>query len=287
MNALNEQIVGQLHAAFKQAAADDAVRGIVIAGAGKGFIAGADIRFFVRNMDKKDLDRIVAFTRDGHDLLHDLSTCPKPVVARMHGLALGGGLELALACHKIIASDKAMMAFPETGIGIYPGLGGTQRTSRRVGAGLTAWLVLTGQMLTAGKAAAIGLVDQVVPHGELDQAVLAAIAAGPVHEREAGTTPLKFAALADLFGKSSPGDLLSGSVDCGDDPVLGKAVKKVGAKAPLAVRLSAELIREGADKPLEEGLAMELAHLKEIFSTEDAYEGLSTLGRKRPEFKGR
>jgi len=245
MNALNEQIVGQLHAAFKQAAADDAVRGIVIAGAGKGFIAGADIRFFVRNMDNNDLDRIVRFTRAGHDLLHDLSTCPKPVVARMHGLALG------------------------------------------VGAGLASWLVLTGQMLTAGKAAAIGLVDQVVPHAELDQAVMAAVAAGPVHERTPGAPPEKFAALADLFGKSSTDDLLAGAVDTKDDVALGKAVKKVGIKAPLAVRLSAQLIREGVDKPLEEGLAMELAHLKEIFSTADAYEGLSTLGRKRPEFKGR
>ena len=287
MNALNEELVGQLHDAFRKAASDDAVRGIVIAGAGKGFIAGADIRFFVKNIEKKTLDRIVTFTRAGHELLNDMATCPKPVIARMHGLALGGGLELALACHRIIASEKAVMAFPETGIGICPGLGGTQRTTRRVGTGLASWLVLTGQMVPAGKAAAIGLVDRVVPHGELDDAVLAAIHEGPVHERTPGAVPEKFAALAALFDKATADDLLAGKAYSGDDPALAKAVKKVGDKAPVAVRLSTKMIREGAKGSLKAGLAMELAHLTEIFSTADAYEGLSTLGRKRPEFKGR
>jgi enoyl-CoA hydratase/3-hydroxyacyl-CoA dehydrogenase len=287
MNALNEQLVGQLHEAFRKVAGDDAVRGIVIAGAGKGFIAGADIRFFVKNIKSKTLDRIVTFTEAGHGLLNDFATCPKPVIARMHGLALGGGLELALACHRIIASEKAVMAFPETGIGICPGLGGTQRSSRRVGTGLAAWLVLTGQMIPASQAAAIGLVDQTVPHGDLDDAVLAAIAAGPLHERTPAAVPEKFAALAALFDGASADDLLAGKVDTGDDAALGKAVKKVGTKAPVAVRLSTKMIREGAKGSLADGLAMELAHLTEIFSTADAYEGLSTMGRKRPEFKGR
>ncbi len=280
-------MVGQLHDAFRKVSGDDAVRGIVIAGAGKGFIAGADIRFFVKNIKAKTLDRIVSFTKAGHELLNDLATCPKPVIARMHGLALGGGLELALACHRIIASDKAVMAFPETGIGICPGLGGTQRTTRRVGTGLASWLVLTGQMVPAAQAEAIGLVDRAVPYGELDEAVLAAIEEGPVHVRTPGAVPEKFAALAQLFDAASPDDLLTGKVDTGDDKAMAKAVKKVGAKAPVAVRLSSKMIREGAQGSLEDGLAMELAHLVEIFSTEDAYEGLSTLGRKRPEFKGR
>ncbi|MBD3869447.1 MAG: enoyl-CoA hydratase/isomerase family protein, partial [Acidobacteria bacterium] len=286
MNALNEDLVGQLHDAFRKVAGDDSVRGIVIAGAGKGFIAGADIRFFVKNIKAKTLDRIVTFTQAGHDLLNDFAACPKPVIARMHGLALGGGLELALACHKIIASEKAMMAFPETGIGICPGLGGTQRSARRVGTGLASWLVLTGQMVPASKAAAIGLVDRVVPHGDLDEAVLAAIEEGPVHERTPGAVPDKFAATAALFDQATADDLLAGSVDTGDDESLAKAVKKVGTKAPVAVRLSVKMIREGAKGSLSDGLAMELAHLLEIFSTADAYEGLSTLGRKRPEFKG-
>jgi enoyl-CoA hydratase/carnithine racemase len=91
-------------------------------------------------------------------------------VARWHGLALGGGLELAQACDVLIATPRASFAFPETGIGIYPGLGGTQRPTRRIGVGLTRWLVFTGQTLSADEAAAIGFIDKVVPHDELDAA---------------------------------------------------------------------------------------------------------------------
>jgi enoyl-CoA hydratase/3-hydroxyacyl-CoA dehydrogenase len=106
MNALNEDVVSQLEDAFDKAAADPSVRGIVIAGRGKAFIAGADIRFFVRNMEAGNIDRIEAFTRRGQALLSAFEACAKPVVARVHGPALGGGLELALACHTIVATPK-------------------------------------------------------------------------------------------------------------------------------------------------------------------------------------
>ncbi len=198
MNALNEKIVEQLHRAFREAADDDAVRGIVIGGAGKAFIAGADIRFFVRNIDQGNLDRIVNFSQAGHDLLYDIDNCPKPVVARLHGLALGGGLELALACDAIVATPKATLAFPETGIGIYPGLGGTQRTPRRIGLGLSKWLIFTGQMLGAADAAAIGLVDRVVPVESLD-ATVRAVALGEAAAAEKVDRPAKFDALEGFF----------------------------------------------------------------------------------------
>ena len=152
MNALNEAVFAQLEAGFHSAAADSAVRGIVIAGSGKAFVAGADIRYFVRHIEAGTIDAIAEFTRRGQALLRAIETCAKPVVARVHGMALGGGVELALACHAIVATPKASLAFPETGIGIYPGLGGTQRTPRRIGTGLAKWLVLSGQTLGAEEA---------------------------------------------------------------------------------------------------------------------------------------
>jgi enoyl-CoA hydratase/3-hydroxyacyl-CoA dehydrogenase len=285
MNALNEAVVGQLHDRFKEAASDDAVSGIVIAGTGKGFIAGADIRFFVRNLDAGDLDRIVKFTKDGHDLLHDLSHCDKPVVARLHGLALGGGLELALACDRIVATPKAMVGFPETGIGIYPGLGGTQRTPRRVGQGLAKWLIYTGDMLPAEMAQQIGLVDAVVPYAQLDATIAAMIASG-IEDQPRGDTPAAWAPLADLFSVNKVEALCGGGVKV-DDERLAKAVKKVGFKAPVALRLAETLIEAAATNDLSDGLRAELDHLVEIMSSEDAYEGLSSLGRRRPVFKGR
>ena len=179
MNALNEDVVAQLEDAFHAAAGNPAVKGIVIAGSGKAFLAGADIRFFVRHIEAGTIDAIARFTERGQALLRAFETCPKPVIARLHGLALGGGVELALACHAIVATPKASLAFPETGIGIYPGLGGTQRTPRRVGRGLAKWLVLSGQTIGAEEALAIGMVDRVVAYEQLDATIQEIIAAGP------------------------------------------------------------------------------------------------------------
>ena len=285
MNALNEAVVEQLHEAFKAAAAADAVQAIVIAGAGKGFIAGADIRFFVRSIDAGDLDRIANFTADGHRLLHDLSHCDKPVVARLHGLALGGGLELALACDRIVATPNAVVAFPETGIGIYPALGGTQRTPRRIGAGLAKWLIYTGQTLPATQAHQIGLVDAVVPYERLDATIADMIATG-FEETQRKETPAEWRPLEKLFADHPVESLRAGKVEI-DDVKLAKMAKKVSFKAPVALRLAEKLIDAAGTTELAAGLKMELDHLSEIFSTEDAYEGLSSLGLRRPEFKGR
>jgi len=287
MNALNEDVIAQLEEAFAKAAENPGVKGIVIAGSGKAFVAGADIRFFVRHIESGELERIARFTHRGQALLSTIESSPKPVVARLHGLALGGGVELALACHSIIATPKASLAFPETGIGIYPGLGGTQRTTRRIGKGLAKWLVLTGQTVNADEALAIGLVDRVVPHEGLDAAVAETIAAGPVHERAPRRVPDDYREIADFFDRHDTEALRSGVTDVQGDARLAKAVRRVGSRAPIALRLAAELIDRGAELPLDEGLRLELAHLQEIFSTKDAYEGLSSLGRKPPVFEGR
>ena len=287
MNALNEAVVAQLRERFDAAAADPKVRGVVLAGSGKAFVAGADIRFFVKNIEAKDIQRTWDFTKAGQDLLGAIDACPKPVVARLHGLALGGGVELALACDYLIATPNVTLAFPETGIGIFPGLGGTQRTSRRIGAGLTRWLVFTGQTVGAEEAAAIGLVDRVVPHAELDAAVAAAIEAGVPAGRQRPPLSAKHSALEVFFGSNDVDALREGKADAKGDEGLAKMMKRVGSKAPVALRLAQKLIDEGAKVPLSEGLAMEMAHLFEIFGTKDAYEGLSTLGKKAPVFEGR
>jgi enoyl-CoA hydratase/3-hydroxyacyl-CoA dehydrogenase len=287
LNALNEPVMAQLVDAFHAAAKNPLVRGIVIAGRGKAFIAGADIKFFIRNIDEQRLDRTVEFTKVGQDLLRAIDDCPKPVVARLHGLALGGGFELALACDHIIASEKAAVAFPETGIGIYPGLGGTQRTTRRVGVGLAKYLVFTGQTLSAKDAAAIGLVDRIVAPGALDAAVLEAIGKGTVTDRKPAPVPDAFAARAAFFATEQLDRLLANAVDEPDDPDLRDAIKRVRRKAPVALRIASELIERGADMPIADALALELDHLTEIFSTRDAYTGLRSIGGPPPEFEGR
>jgi enoyl-CoA hydratase/carnithine racemase len=191
----------------------------------------------------------------------------------VQGMALGGGVEMALACHYIVATPKATFAFPETGIGIYPGLGGTQRTTARVGRGLAKWLVLSGETVTAEQALAIGLIDRVVAYEQLDAAIRECVAQGPVLERTPHAVPEAFRATASKY-------------ESADVESLRASEKRVGFKAPIAVRIASALIDEGDGTAIEQGIALELSHLEEIFSTADAYEGLSSLGKRRPVFKG-
>ena len=288
MNALNETVADQLARLFRWAAQDSGpdTRGIVIAGAGKSFVAGADIRFFIRNIERNDPAPTETFTRDLQRLLVEIQDCRKPVVARVHGLALGGGVELALACDYIVATPNASVGFPETGIGIYPGLGGTQRTTRRIGTGLTKWLVLTGQIVSADEALAIGLVDAVASRDELDAAVRTLLSGGPSVERRPVEPPAAYRRLASFFDCHDVETIRLGRATTGGDEQLEKAMKAVGSKAPVALRIAAALVDEGARVPLEQGLQMELSHLREIFSTKDALTGLLSIGKGRPIFEG-
>ena len=285
LNALNEAVVDQLATAFDAADADPEVRTIVLRGTGKAFVAGADIRYFVKNIEADRVDAIRAFTERAQALFGRIDASRKLVICRLDGLSLGGGSELALCADVILATDKGSLGFPETGIGIYPGLGGTQRTSRRVGVPLTRWLVLTGSPVAAQVAASIGLVDEVVPVERMDARIHELHEAGKAPERVRPAVPAALETVARFFGEADVEALLGGSAAAGaDDERVAKEAGKVRHKAPIATRIADRLIREGAQRELAEGLAMELSHLDEIFRTKDAYEGLSSLGRKRPEF---
>ncbi len=296
LNALSEDLVAQLEERFHEAAERKDVRAIILAGTGKAFVAGADIRFFVRNMQKGDLDRIVAFTARGQALLRAMERCPKPVVTRLAGLSLGGGSELALATDVIVATDRGSIGFPETGLGIYPGLGGTQRLRARVGRGLARYLVFTGDILDARAALAIGAVDALVPHRDLPAALAEAAKrskrAEPKPAVGGGTPrgaalPEPYRTLEAFFLRHSADDFLAGRVDAGGNAALEKMASRVKRKAPIALRLAERLIDEGESLAWDAALALELRHLREIFSTRDALEGLSSLGKStRPEFRG-
>ena len=286
MNALNETVADQLEAIFTKAKDDPRTKGIVIAGSGRSFVAGADIRFFVQGIETGDVRRIERLTANLQRLLTEIEHSPTPIVARIHGLALGGGVELALACDYIVATPNATIGFPETGIGIYPGLGGTQRTTRRIGTGLTKWLVLSGQIITAEEALAIGLVDALAPREEIDGVAVKLLAGGPAKERKPAAPPAAYQALAAFFDSNDVEAIRTRRANAGGDERVEKAMKAVAHKAPLALRLAAKLIDEGARVPLEQGLRMELDHVQEIFMTRDALTGLLSIGKSRPVFEG-
>lgn len=163
LNALNAQVLKDLAEAMEAIRADEAVRGVVITGAGpKSFVAGADIAQFA---DLSPADAIVLAQR-GQAAFDAIEASPKPVVAAVNGFALGGGCELALACHLRVASANARFGQPEVNLGIIPGYGGTQRLPRVVGLGVATEMILTGAPISAERARAVGLVNQIAPEGE-------------------------------------------------------------------------------------------------------------------------
>ncbi len=163
MNALNDKVLRELKEAVAQVRDDPSVRVVIITGEGPAFVAGADIRA----MMTKNLIEIRAFTRFGQGVMNDIERLEKPVIAAINGFALGGGFELALACDIRLASTEARMGFPEVGLGIFPGFGGTQRLPRLIGKGWACELILTGDQIGAEEAARIGLVNRVLPPQQL------------------------------------------------------------------------------------------------------------------------
>ena len=164
LNALNGALIDELDRAFRALADDDAVHAIVLTGAGeKAFVAGADIA------ELATMDPIggVRTSRQGQDAFRFLERMRKPVIGAVNGFALGGGLELALACHLRLASDNAKFGLPEVRLGIIPGYGGTVRLPRLVGKGRALELILSGEMIDAQEAYRIGLVNRVHPQAEL------------------------------------------------------------------------------------------------------------------------
>ena len=287
MNALNEAVVAQLDRRFTQAENDAGVKAIVFQGAGKAFVAGADIRYFVEKIKAGRIPDIAAFTRKGHELLLRIEESRKLTIALLDGLSLGGGSELALACQAIVATPAGSMAFPETGIGIYPGLGGMLRMARHVGPALAKYFAFTGAFISAADALALGIVTKLVEPAEVDAAIHSLAVAGKPDKYRSCDIPEKFKAFAALFGPGSVAALLSGKIPGGANAELaGKVVKALGYKAPLALRIADEIVDQQAVLPMRAAVEIELGRLKDIFSTADALEGLSSVGRRRPEFKG-
>ena len=163
-NALNIKTREEGAAALEELRADDSVRVVVITGAGdKAFIAGADIAEFAGRTAVTQRDVMT-----GQSLFTAIDSFPKPVIAMINGYCLGGGCELAMACDLRIASERASFGQPEINLGIIPGGGGTQRLTHLVGEGKAMELILTGEIINAQAAHAIGLVNTVVPHEELE-----------------------------------------------------------------------------------------------------------------------
>lgn len=181
LNAINAQTMKEIKYLFETDAPARPIKGVILTGAGqKAFAAGADISEFL----ELTVDSARELSQRGHDAYFAIERFPRPVIAAVNGFALGGGCELAMACHLRIASENARFGQPEVNLGIIPGFGGTQRLIQFIGKGKALELLLTGDMISAEEALRLGLVNHVVPQdallGKAREIMDKIIAKGPV-----------------------------------------------------------------------------------------------------------
>jgi len=251
LNALNREVLTELDQAIARLEADAEIKAAILIGAGvKAFAAGADIEELAA-LTPAQARRVATH---GQRILRRLERLPKPVIAAVNGFALGGGCELAMACHLRLAAPHARFGQPEVNLGLIPGYGGTQRLARLVGRGRATELCLTGMMVGAEEAHRLGLANRVVGAFAKDElGELARDEKGqPVFDREAFLEAAR------------------------------QLAREILAKAPLAVAGCLEAIDRGLDLGLDAGLAMEADLFAACFGTEDMREGTRAFLEKRP-----
>ena len=294
MNALNVTVVGQLGRVMEDLNSRSDVNTIVFEGAGKAFVAGADVKFFVDMIAEDSFNRIEEFTKDGHKVLNMIEHSPHTTIALTTGLALGGGLELALSCDYRVGTEKTMLRFPETSIGIYPGLGGTQRATRVCGIEAARFAVLAGNFIDAPTARALGFITHLVNPTEVSDTVSMVASSGKPDDKYPGRPSDPSHPVSRMskvfYSDTNMGAILSGEVPEGFDPEdknVSRQLKSISRAAPVAVRLASDLLDKALSTDLAAGLQLELDALDEIFATQDACEGLTALVEgRRPEYVG-
>ncbi len=224
LNAIGRDMLAGLARAVAAAAADERVRALVIAGAGRAFCAGADLSEIEALAGPRAFRAFIAGMTGVYQVIAD---CPKPSVAALHGLALGGGLELALACDLRVADAGCRLGLPEMKLGVLPGAGGTQRLPRLVPAGIARQMILTGEPLTAARAHEVGLVNEVAAPGDVLPVAL------DLAQRLAAGAPLALAAGKRLLDRG-PGMDLAASIS-----YEGESVSMLSGTADRAEGLAA------------------------------------------------
>jgi len=257
MNALNSETLTEFDQAFKAIEADNSVLGVIITGSGdKSFVAGADISELAIKDPVTGREQALF----GQAVYNRIENLPKPVIAAVNGFALGGGCELAMACHLRVAAAHARFGQPEVGLGLIPGYGGTQRLPRLVGKGIALELMLGGGMIDAVEAFRIGLVNAVIEVFKQDEK-------GNDIVNEKGKK---------VFDKESFMEKIT------------VMLQGILAKGPVALGYVIDAVNRGLDTNLQDGLQIEADLFGKLYETEDTKEGLNAfLERRQADFKGK
>ena len=283
-NALTPELMEDLDRALDMAESDPECETVLLKGLGGFFCGGLDTAWLLGELKGGSGPEVIEIMEQGRRLLGRISTCPKWVACLLDGPALGAGAELALACHTIVATPRGKLGFPETGMGIYPGLGGVQRSLKPLGAAMASYLVLTGRVLDAEEARQLCLVEYLVPDGSGMETVTQLTGRTPLTKRGPAPGPQAgyWADMAEAFSDGQKLErLLSPEGPPEDAAEDAKTATLLAGKAPLALRAAVKLINEGSRLSLEEGLDLESDSLKEIYQSKDALEGLAAVVEHR------
>ena len=266
MNALNEEVVRQLGTVLDDLNSRKEISTIVLEGAGKAFVAGADVKYFVDKIREDSIKDIYDFTSYGHEVLNKLEKSQKTTIALTTGLALGGGLELALSCDYRIGTRRSQFRFPETSIGIFPGLGGTQRTPRICGIEASRYAVLAGNFLDSKVASALGIITHLIDSAAINETVVTLSKAGkpqnkyPCQPKNIEHPISKFA--TEFYKDENMEEIMSGKIPKnfnGNEKLASRQIKSLGFTAPIALGIANELLNQAIEtgEDLDAGLNKE------------------------------
>jgi enoyl-CoA hydratase/3-hydroxyacyl-CoA dehydrogenase len=272
LNALDPKMLGELERSWQEAEESPDVRTIVLEASGPAFMAGVDLAWILEQIESDHLDRIIGFVSDAHALLRRIDACEKLTVAKVHGLAVGAGAEFSAAFDMVIATPRASFGFPETSIGIFPAMGGTQRLPRKIGYAPARWWILGGALINGERAHEVGLVDRFVPETDLEDAVR-----GATRRSERQTTP---APGFEEFERASLAALRTPGPDASTR--LKQAARRMRGRSLVALETADRLLQLSRGATLEEGLAAEITALPIVYSTPEALAGIrrASVGRQ-------
>ena len=283
LNALSENLFRELNKYIDSALADENIDVITLSGYPKVFSAGADVKFFISNLEKEELEPIFDYTEIAHKVLDKITNSPKPVIALIDGIAYGGGLELALCCHFLVATKRSSFQFPETSIGLFPGFGGTYRLPKRTGVELARYLILFGPLIKPKQALAYGLIDNIVTSRIELQETVSKISTITKRSNDYITKKFKQSAQIDeetekILKLTRDINLLLGK------KLISKRAKRLSdeleSRSLNAINISLELINASKKLSYDELNQLEYKYVKEIFKQPDLLEKFKAVFKK-------
>ncbi len=283
-NGFDGALFDQIAGAFEKHERDDRVAIIVFEGGCK-ILGGIDRNHMADLISAGKTAEILAMYKKGQNALRKIAASEKITVARLEGPTLAEGAELALACRHVIAGPQAVVSFPETGRGILPACGGTQRLPRRVGKSIGKYLLLTGEVLFADKAQRFGVVDVLCESADGIDRVLLDMASGEALPHEDTAPTEEEGAAITLFDVRNCRDTLAGKPD-EKNPAAKNVSAALAEKAPVAIKLTEKLIDDGLSLEMNKALGWEIAALELILETKDARRGLTAEPDEKVAFTG-